>query len=152
MSIIYEGFGNILTHPAQTITVPVNTVGIMGKGLALSFRNRIKGLNEYYKGCCERGSLSTGLCEVYPIPETNRQVLMFPSKGHWKDPSKLSDIEQGLYYLTTHYQSLNIKELAIPPIGCGLGKLDFTTEVKPLLYHYLNELPIDVYILHRELD
>jgi O-acetyl-ADP-ribose deacetylase (regulator of RNase III) len=151
MSIVYEGFGNILTHPAQTITCPVNTVSVMGAGLALAMRNRIRGLNDYYKGLCQLGKLSLGICAVYQDPLKDQQILLFPTKGHWKDDSLAENIASGLIYLTTHLEELKIHELAIPPLGCGLGKLDYTKDVKPLLEQYLEPLAIPVYILHRQL-
>ena len=150
MPIIYEGFGNILTHPAQTITCPVNTVSVMGAGLALAMRNRIRGLNDYYKGLCQLGTLALGTCAVYPVPQKTQQILLFPTKGHWKDDSTVKNIELGFQYLVTHLEELNIQELAIPPLGCGLGKLDYTKDLKPLIEVYLVPLEIPVTILHRQ--
>lgn len=150
MAIAYEGFGNVLTHKAQTITCPVNTVGIMGSGLAMAMRNRIQGLHHYYKNQCEEGLIDVGVCTTYKIPNRDQQVLLFPSKKHWKEDSKIEDIESGLKHLVENIETLGITELAMVPVGCGLGKLDYNTEVKPLLYKYLDELEIPVYILHRQ--
>lgn len=151
MAIVYEGFGNALTHKAQTITCPVNTVAVMGAGLALAMRNRIRGLNEYYKGVCHTGRLAVGRPCVYEVPgKSSKQVLLFPSKGHWKDDSTLEDIEEGLKYLAENYKEMGIEELAMIPLGCGLGKLDYLKEVRPLLVKYLDPLDIDVYLLHRD--
>lgn len=152
MPIVYEGYGNVLTHSAQTITCPVNTVAVMGAGLALAMRNRIPGLNEFYKGLCHQGTLLLGECCVYPIPQKDQQVLLFPTKGHWKESSKKTHIEEGLRFLTEHYERLNITSLAMVPLGCGLGSLDYTKTVKPLIVQSLNPLPIDVHLLHRHLD
>lgn len=152
MPIIYEGYGNVLTHPAQTVTCPVNTVAIMGAGLALAMRNRIPGLHEYYKGLCHQGELVLGECRVYPIPKKHQQVLLFPTKGHWKEVSKKATINAGLTYLAQHYEELNIESLAMVPLGCGLGALDYTKTVKPLIIKHLEPLAIDVHLLHRELD
>lgn len=150
MPIVYQGFGNVLTHPSQTITCPVNTVGVMGAGLARAMRNRIQGLYTSYKVMCEEADLRIGKVTVYNIPGENKQVLLFPSKEHWKNDSKLEYIEEGLKDISSRYKELGITELAITPVGCGLGKLDFTKEVKPLLVKYLDPLDIDVYILHRD--
>jgi O-acetyl-ADP-ribose deacetylase (regulator of RNase III) len=152
MSIVYEGYGNVLTHSAQTLTCPVNTVAVMGAGLALAMRNRIPGLNEFYKGLCYQGTLVLGECCVYPIPDKSQQILLFPTKGHWKETSKKKYIEQGLQFLAQHYEALNITSLAMVPLGCGLGALDFTKTVKPLIHTHLDPLPIDVHLLHRQTD
>lgn len=150
MSIIYEGFGNIHTHHAQTLTCPVNTVAVMGAGLARAMRNRIHGLNDYYKGLCRTGKLAVGVCQTYKIPGQEQQVLLFPTKGHWKDPSDTEIVESGLKHLVENLEELDIKELAMIPLGCGLGQLDYTKDVKPLIYKYLDPLDIDVYLLHRD--
>lgn len=150
MPIVYEGFGNILTHKAQTITCPVNTVARMGAGLALAMRNRIRGLNEFYKGACVTGKVAVGRCSVYEIPGSEQQVLLFPSKGHWKEDSSVEIIELGLQDLVANIERLNIKELAMVPLGCGLGQLDYVKNVRPLLMQYLEPLTIDVHLLHRE--
>lgn len=150
MPIVYHGFGNILTTKAQTITCPVNTVGVMGAGLARAMRNRIQGLYSFYKSACESGELEIGNCVIYPIPSSEQKVLLFPSKSHWKEDSVLENIEESLRYLSEVYKTLGITELAMIPVGCGLGQLDYTTEVKPLLYRYLDTMEIPVYILHRE--
>lgn len=152
MSIIFEGYGNVLTHSAQTLTCPVNTVAVMGAGLALAMRNRIPGLHEHYKELCYEGILQLGRCCVYPIPNRDQQVLLFPTKGHWREASKKADIEKGLIFLANHYEELAIQTLAMVPLGCGLGALDYTKTVKPLLVKYLDPLPIDISLLHRQLD
>ncbi|MBE0438193.1 MAG: macro domain-containing protein [Gammaproteobacteria bacterium] len=150
MPIVYEGFGNVLNHKAQTITCPVNTVGVMGAGLALFMRNRVQGLKDHYKRLCYTGDLTIGKCQVYKVPEKEKLVLLFPSKDHWKDDSKIEYIESGLKDLVKNIEKLGIKELAMVPIGCGLGKLDYHKDVRPLFEKYLDPLDIDVYLLHRE--
>ncbi len=150
MPIVYEGYGNILTHKAQTIACPVNTVGVMGAGIALAMRNRIRGLMDFYKKHCQEGTLAVGRCVTYPIPKKEQQVLLFPTKAHWKDPSEVAYIEEALEYLVEHLATLNVTELALPPIGCGLGKLDYYKEVRPLIHKYLGDVDIDVYVLLRD--
>lgn len=152
MTIIYEGYGNVLNHDAQTITCPVNTVGVMGKGLALSMRNKFPKLLEYYKNLCVDGDLFIGKLKTFKIEtgdESEKQVLLFPTKDHWKNDSDLSMIEEGLQYLANNYEKLGITSLAMVPIGCGCGNLNYSTEVKQLLFKYLDPLPIEVSILHR---
>lgn len=152
MPIIYEGFGNILTHKAQTITCPVNTVGVMGAGLALDMKDRIKGLNAYYKKLCLSYKLVPGRCAVFENPDTAQQILLFPTKLDWRDNSTVVMIEDGLKYLVKHIEELKITELAIIPLGCGLGKLDYIKDIRPIMFKHLNPLKIDVHILHRDLE
>lgn len=150
MPIVFEGYGNVLTHEAQTITCPVNTVGIMGKGLALSMRNRFMNLNNHYKFLCQEGKLRIGHCEVFKKEDNDQQVLLFPTKTHWKDDSSVDEIEVGLRYLVKNIKKLNITSLAMIPLGCGLGRLDYLKEVRPLIVKYLDPLEIDVFLLHRD--
>jgi O-acetyl-ADP-ribose deacetylase (regulator of RNase III) len=150
MGVVFEGFGNIMNHKAQTITCPVNCVGVMGAGLAMTMRNRVVGLNEEYKKQCFNGVIGIGKVGVFDYEDIDKKVLLFPSKGHWKDNSNIKDIEEGLKDLVKVYKDLGITSLAMVPLGCGLGGLDYTKEVRPLLLKYLNELDIDVYILHRD--
>lgn len=150
MAIVYEGFGNVLTHKAQTLVCPVNVVAVMGAGLARAFRNRYHGLNAEYKGMCESGELAIGKVNVFPIAESEQQILLFPSKGHWREDSQISYIEEGLQDLVKNYKTYGITSIAIPPVGCGLGKLDYTEDVKPLLMQYLDPIKdLEVYILLR---
>lgn len=150
MAIVYEGYGNLLTTNIQTTTCPVNVVGVMGAGLARAFRNRTLGLNEKYKQMCHDATLLIGEPQTYHIPESTQQILLFPTKGHWKENSNLSDIEEGLKNLAERVEELEIESLAIGAIGCGLGGLDFTKEVKPLIVKYLDPLDIEVSILLRD--
>lgn len=150
MSIVYEGFGNVLTHGAKTLVCPVNVVGVMGAGLARAFRNRVPGLNQFYKQACEVGDIAIGKVLVYPIPNTDQQVLLFPTKGHWKDPSEVSYVQEALEDLAKRHGELDIQALAMPPVGCGLGKLDYQKDVFPLIEEHLGDVPgVDVYILLR---
>lgn len=150
MAIVYEGFGNVLTHKASAIVCPVNVVGVMGAGLARAFRNRFHGLNPVYKRMCEEGELAIGRVATYDIPGTEQKILLFPTKGHWKDDSKLSYIEEGLQDLVNRQSTLGISSIAFPPIGCGLGNLDYTKQVRPLMGTYLgDDNPLEVYILLR---
>lgn len=152
MAIVFEGFGNILTHKAQTITVPVNVVGVMGAGLALHIKNRRNGVNKFYKASCNDGTLTIGRCKTYLSTNSEKDIkniLLFPTKGHWKDPSTVEMIEDGLKDLVKRYKELEITSLALPALGCGLGGLDYLKDVRPLMVKYLEPLDIDVYILLR---
>lgn len=148
MTIVYEGYGNALNTKIQTTTCPVNTVGVMGAGLALAMRTRISGLMDFYKYQCKEAYLTVDRPVVYKMPDhEDRQVLLFATKLHWKDDSELGYIRDGLQYIADHYKEMGITELALPAIGCGLGKLDYTKEVRPLIEEILGEecdLPVHI--------
>lgn len=147
MTIIYEGEGDIFKSSCQTITCPVNTIGVMGNGLALAFRNRVPGLFDFYKAACKDKTLRMGTLLVYPIPNSDKQVLLFPTKIEFYYPSKKSFIETGLLFLKENYKKLNIESLAIPPLGCGKGQLDYVKCLKPLLYEHLEDFDLPINIL-----
>lgn len=152
MSIVFEGFGNILTHKAQTITVPVNVVGVMGAGLALAISNRRPDINPQYKKLCNSGAVAVGRCACITSKNSEKDkknILLFPTKAHWKEPSSVKIIESGLKHLVENYKELGITSLALPALGCGLGQLDYIKDVRPLMVKYLDPLDIDVYILLR---
>lgn len=135
--------GNIFNSPAQVIVNPVNTVGVMGKGIALEFKNRYPIMFEKYKTACEKHMLTIGRLMLVSAPD--HLLLLFPTKESWRYPSKLSYIELGLKRFCDYYAQRGITSIAFPKIGCGNGELDWE-EVKPLMERYLKDLPIDVYI------
>jgi O-acetyl-ADP-ribose deacetylase (regulator of RNase III) len=129
--------GDIFSSPAQVITNAVNCVGVMGAGLALEFKKRFPRLNADYEARCKRGDVSPG--RPYLYEDDDIQVLNFPTKRHWQDNSRLEDIEEGLKYLAAHHAHMGIFFLALPPLGCGLGGLNWT-EVKSLIEKHLGGL------------
>lgn len=136
--------GNIFDSPAQAITNTINTVGVMGKGLALEFKQRFPALFEDYRKRCEQGLVRPGI--PYLWEDDHVQVLNFPTKRRWQDPSRIEDIEEGLKYLSTHYQEMGIQTLALPPLGCGNGGLNWEN-VRPLIEQYLGPLPdLEVFV------
>lgn len=133
--------GNLLDSKAQTLVNTVNCVGVMGKGIALEFRRRYPQMFRQYVELCGRREVRPGIPYCYgAVPQ---QILNFPTKGHWKAKSRLSDIERGLRLLERHYTDWNITSIAMPPLGCGNGGLDWS-EVKPLIERHLAHLPISV--------
>ncbi|MBD5131438.1 MAG: macro domain-containing protein [Clostridiales bacterium] len=135
--------GDIFSSPAQVIVNTVNTVGVMGKGLALEFKQRYPNMFETYKRICEKHQFSIGrLMLVY---EPDHWILLFPTKQNWRYPSKLEYIESGLIKFTRTYVEKNISSIAFPRLGCGNGELEWD-QVKALMEKYLKPLPIDVYI------
>lgn len=135
--------GNIFDSPAQVIVNTVNTVGVMGKGIALEFKKRYPQMFEKYKIACEKRQLTIGKLMLIPAPD--HMLLMFPTKENWRYPSKLSYIEQGLKHFCDIYAQRGITSIAFPKLGCGNGDLDWA-DVRPLMEKYLKNLPIDIYI------
>jgi O-acetyl-ADP-ribose deacetylase (regulator of RNase III) len=129
--------GDIFNSAAQVITNTINTVGVMGAGLALKFKNRFPQMFEDYHQRCANGKVKQG--EPYLWEDENVQILNFPTKRHWQEPSRLEDIEAGLKYLASNYQTMSIQSLALPPLGCGLGGLNWD-QVRPLIDRYLGGL------------
>ena len=135
--------GDIFESPAQVIVNTVNTVGVMGKGLALSFKQRYPQMFEKYKSVCEKHLLTIGKLMLFYEPD--HWLLLFPTKENWRNPSKLEYIEKGLMKFVQTYAEKNITSIAFPRLGCGNGELDWN-DVKPLMERYLKKLPIDIYI------
>jgi O-acetyl-ADP-ribose deacetylase (regulator of RNase III) len=136
--------GDIFQSPAQVLTNTVNCVGVMGKGLALEFKNRFPQLFRDYKQKCKKGQVVPG--KPYLWEDESTQILNFPTKRHWCDNSLLQDIEDGLKYLASSYEQKSIQSIAMPALGCGLGELKWT-DVKPLIEKHLGGIPdLDVYV------
>lgn len=135
--------GDIFESPAQVIVNTVNTVGVMGKGLALAFKKRYPDMFERYKQACDNDSLTIGKLMLFY--EADHWLLLFPTKKHWRNPSKLEYIEAGLAKFVSSYAVKSITSVAFPRLGCGNGGLNWE-EVRPLMERYLSPLPIDIYI------
>jgi len=137
--------GDIFESKAQTLVNTVNTVGVMGKGIALGFRQRFPEMYDDYVRRCERHSVRMGEPYLYRrlVPPN---ILNFPTKEHWRSVSRLEDIVKGLSYLESHVQEWGIQSLAVPPLGCGEGRLDWRV-VGPTLYRRLARLgtPVSLY-------
>jgi len=138
--------GNYFSSPAQVLVNTVNTVGVMGKGLAKEFKRIYPEMFEKYQELCESGKLKIGKLFLYKSP--NKWVLNFPTKKHWRYPSRPEYIEAGLKEFRSKYSMMGINSIAFPALGCGNGELDFESEVKPLMEKYLSNLPISIYIYH----
>lgn len=133
--------GDIFQSDAQTLVNTVNTVGVMGKGLALEFRQRFPDMYVDYVERCKRGQVRVG--QPYIYTGSTPWIINFPTKEHWRSVSRLSDIVQGLRSLEAHYQEWGVTSLAVPPLGCGLGQLEWRI-VGPILYQALARLRIPV--------
>lgn len=134
--------GDILQSKAQTLINTVNCVGIMGKGIALEFKKRFPEMFKDYVERCERRDVKLGVPYLYKtlFPP---QIINFPTKDHWKSLSRITDIERGLQHLFSHYKEWEVTSLAIPPLGCGNGQLEWKA-VGPLIYRYASQMDIPV--------
>ena len=142
MSITYKQ-GNIFDSQMECLVNPVNTVGVMGKGLAREFKRRYPAMFREYVRLCNSKQLVVGNPHLWTDP-FGFKVLLFPTKKHWRQPSKEMYIKGGLHVVSQTGLTDLIDSIAFPAIGCGLGGLDFETQVRPLLDKYLADLPIDV--------
>jgi len=124
--------GDILKTDAEALVNTVNCVGIMGRGIALQFRKAFPENFKAYKAACDRDQLRPGLMHVHDRNSmmNPRFIINFPTKGHWKGKSRMEDIEAGLKALIEEVRKLGIRSIAIPPLGCGLGGLNWK-DVRP---------------------
>ena len=139
--------GDLLKSNMHALVNTVNTVGIMGKGVALAFKKRYPDMYLDYVKRCDRGEVRLG--EPYLYRANDHVIVNFPTKQHWRSVSRLSDIEAGLDYLERYYKEWQIKSLAVPPLGCGNGQLEWRV-VGPILLRHLKRLdiPIELYAPH----
>lgn len=134
--------GDLFASKAQTLVNTVNTVGVMGKGVALEFKKRFPGMFEDYVARCDRKQVRLG--EPYLYRDlAGTMVVNFPTKEHWRSPSRLADVERGLDHFVRHHAKWGLTSAAFPPLGCGNGGLEWA-EVGPLIYRKLAGLPIDI--------
>lgn len=148
--IIYDGPGDLFSTRVETIVCSINTIGAMGKGIALRFKNEVPGLYDYYRSIYKDvppDYPSKNRLEIFAC-DFRRKVLLFPTKTTWREPSKLDLIEENLIKLAAEYEQMGIHSLALPLIGCGVqtGQLDWR-DVGELVYKYLDPLPIPVSIV-----
>ena len=137
----------LFQSPARVLVNTVNTVGVMGKGVALEFKKRFPDMYRQYRDHCKARRLTVGKLWLYR--HSDRWVLNFPTKAHWRSPSKTSYIRAGLEKLIATYEDRGIDSISFPLLGCGNGGLDFDAQVRPLMEKYLRPLPIPVYIHRR---
>lgn len=138
--------GNIFNSKAQTIVNTVNCVGVMGKGIALVFKLRYPKMFNEYAVLCKKHMISPGKLWIYKGEPGAPWVLNFPTKFHWKYPSKIEYIESGLQKFVDTYKERGITSIAFPMLGTHNGGLD-KDEVRSLMERYLNkcDIPIEIY-------
>ncbi|SEL38955.1 type II toxin-antitoxin system antitoxin DNA ADP-ribosyl glycohydrolase DarG [Pacificibacter marinus] len=136
--------GDMFNEQVEAVVNTVNCVGVMGKGVALEFKNRWPANFKAYKRICESKELVPGQMFVFDTEELfasegPRYLVNFPTKAHWRSKSKISYIEDGLDALVKAISEHGIKSIAIPPLGCGNGGLDWA-DVRPLIVSKLEGL------------
>ncbi len=146
--MIHYQTGDLFESPAEALVNPVNTAGVMGKGLALQFKKIFSLNTRRYEEACKDGSIDIGKNLVVRdhSPTTGDKVIInFPTKKHWRNPSEYAYIESGLQDLIKVISAENIKSIAIPALGAGNGGLDWQV-VKQMVEKHLSSLPIDIFI------
>ena len=140
--------GNLLVAPVDALVNTVNTKGIMGKGIALQFKHTFPAMFRDYEKACKAGEVQLGKMHVFDLGGLAggpHWIINFPTKGHWRERSRLSDIETGLEDLVETVRRLGIRSIAIPPLGCGNGGLNWA-DVRPRVEAAFTNLP-DVNVL-----
>ena len=139
--------GDILKADAEALVNTVNCVGVMGRGIALQFRKAFPENFNVYKKACKNGEVKPGKMFVYDLNRISNPhfIINFPTKRHWRNKSRLEDIELGLQDLIKFIQQQKIHSIAIPPLGCGLGGLNWS-DVRSLIIEAFKTLP-DVTVL-----
>ena len=143
--MIREGTGDLLNADVDALVNTVNTVGVMGKGIALQFKRRYPGNFRAYERACKAGEVQLGSMFVFDAGQLVRPrwIINFPTKGHWRSNSKLTDVASGLDDLVRVIGELGIRSIAIPPLGCGNGGLDWAI-VEPLIRDRLSHVDAEV--------
>ncbi|MBI5504222.1 MAG: macro domain-containing protein [Deltaproteobacteria bacterium] len=119
--------GDILQADAEAIVNTVNCVGVMGRGVALQFKNAFPANFKAYAAACKRDEVQPGRMFVFETGRlaNPRYIINFPTKRHWKGKSRMEDVEAGLTALTAEIQQRGIRSIALPPLGAGLGGLEW---------------------------
>ena len=136
--------GDIFESNSSTLVNTVNCVGVMGKGIALVFKKKYPAMYSDYLKLCEQHKVKPGQPYFYS-DLSGTSIINFPTKDHWRSPSKLSYIIDGLDWFRNNYKELGITSIAFPPLGCGNGGLNWEM-VGPIMYEKLSDLPIDIEI------
>jgi O-acetyl-ADP-ribose deacetylase (regulator of RNase III) len=134
--------GNLLDDPAEALVNTVNEVGVMGKGIALMFRERFPENTEAYERACKDKEIHVGRMFVARVQSLwgQRWIINFPTKKHWRQPSKLEWIREGLTDLVRVVKEKDIRSIALPPLGCGNGGLEWS-QVRREIEMALAEVP-----------
>jgi len=136
--------GNMFESSSKSLVNTVNCVGVMGKGVAQEFKKRFPAMFKDYEQRCQFGKVEPGVPYLYS-DMLGASIINFPTKKHWRSPSRLEDVIKGLDIFTEMYKEWGIESIAFPPLGCGNGGLEWTG-VGPIMYQKLIQLDIDIEI------
>ena len=140
--------GNLLESDADALVNTVNTVGVMGKGIALQFKNQFPDNYKIYLKACKENKFQMGqllITTEHSLLKGDKIIINFPTKTDWRKPSELSYIDKGMIQLVEEIKKRNIKSIAIPPLGAGQGGLDWD-KVRRMMEHYLKNVDADITI------
>lgn len=135
--------GNIFDSTADVLVNPVNCVGVMGAGLALAFKNKYPDMFAYYHDLCKGHNLFLGYPAIY---NGTPRVLLFPTKGHWREKSEMVNIEHGLEFFAKNAENWNVQSVAFPLLGAGLGGLSKNDVLRVMCDRLaVLDIPIEIY-------
>ena len=140
--------GDILDSDAQALINTVNTIGVMGKGIALQFKKAFPNNYKAYQDACKKGNIAIGMLFVTQdqnLSSGNKIIINFPTKEDWRKPSEYIFIEKGLDNLAQIIDKYQIKSIAIPPLGAGNGGLEWE-RVKKIIEKKLNDTDVDIFV------
>jgi O-acetyl-ADP-ribose deacetylase (regulator of RNase III) len=135
-TLIENATGDLLSASVDALVNPVNTVGVMGKGLALAFKKRFPESFAAYRAA----DVVIGKMFVFERPVAPRWIINFPTKRHWRDANRLEDIRAGLVDLVEQLRQNEVSSVAVPALGCGLGGLEWK-DVRPMIVDACKALP-----------
>lgn len=139
--------GNLLDADVDALVNAVNTVGVMGKGIALAFKQRFPANYQAYAAACQRGEVQTGRMFITDTQALlgPRWIVNFPTKQHWRDPSGVEWVRSGLQDLRRFLLDEDVQSVALPALGAGLGGLSWQT-VRAEIEAALADLPVDIHV------
>ncbi len=137
--------GNLLKSDAQALINTVNCMGVMGKGIAKQFKDMYPDNYKRYKYACDKNLVQTGALFITLDHTSNKTIINLPTKQDWKNPSEIEWIIEGLRALREFLQNMNMS-VALPPLGCGNGGLDWEAQVHPLVIEILGDLTMDIQV------
>lgn len=146
--MIHYQTGNLLDSEAEALVNTVNTIGVMGKGIALQFKNMFPNNFKLYANACKEKEVKIGkllVTEEETLLKGKKIIINFPTKTNWRLPSEYNYIEAGMFQLVKVIKEKNIKSIAIPPLGSGHGGLDWN-KVKVIMEKYLSDLTCEIFI------
>ncbi|MFN0252756.1 MAG: macro domain-containing protein [Kofleriaceae bacterium] len=138
--MIEDASGDLFAANVEALVNAVNTVGVMGKGLALAFKKKFPDNFAAYRRACDAGELKPGNVFIFDRGDRSpRWIVNFPTKRHWRDASRLDDVRDGLTDLINEVEARGIDSVALPALGYGLGGLDWK-DVRPLIVEACDRL------------